>query len=411
MARRVATLVAAFAVPALIGSVVARWVSDDRSISPSSTAPPAATDSISALEARASSRPDDARVWQQLAAAYSREAARTQDAALFDLASRAVGKAIELAPGEPDTHVAAGTVALGAHRFHDAAASGKSALALRPDDRSALAVSIDAAVELGRYDEAATFAQRLADLRPDATALARISYLRELHGDITGARDAMRAAEQAAAATPAEAAVIASLVGDLELHAGDIDAAAAAFGRGKSEVGQARIDLARGRTPDAIERLRRQISPVAARLLGSLADGEGFDVVRANDRLLENAGVRLELESALFEADHGSPQRAVVLAEAAYRDRATIFTADALGWSLYRAGRAGEAVPYARESLRTGSRSAGLRLHAAVILGSADDLRIAFASGPWFAPELRPDAAAAAARLGVAVPTTWQMPS
>ena len=408
MSRRAGTLLAAFVVPALIGTVVARRVSDGRPRKPAEAPLAAPADPISTLEIRASSYPDDARAWQQLAVAYSREASRTQDAAFVGLAAKALGKSQTLAPTAPETQIAAGMVALGSHHFHEAETAAASALAARPEDRSALAIAVDAAVELGRYDDAARIVQRLADLRPDATALARISYLRELHGDLSGALDAMKQAEQAASATPAEAKVLATLVGDLSLQTGDVDAAETAYRRGNSAVGLARSEFARGRVDAAITALRPLGTPAAGRLLGSLTNGEGFDVVRASDRLLEAAGVRLELESALFEADHGTAERAVQLARAAHDDRTTIFTADALAWSLHRAGRDAEAVPFVTEALRTNSRSVSLRLHAAIILQSGDQLRVAFEGYPWFAPELRADAAVLATRLGVALPEAWR---
>ena len=44
---------------------------------------------------------------------------------------------------------------------------------------------------LGQYEEAAFDLQRLLDLKPALPALSRTSYLRELHGDLRGAEEAM----------------------------------------------------------------------------------------------------------------------------------------------------------------------------------------------------------------------------
>ena len=55
----------------------------------------------------------------------------------------------------------------------------------------------DAEIELGRYRDAARTIQRLVDTKPGLPAYARVSYYRELHGDVIGALRAMRYAVSA----------------------------------------------------------------------------------------------------------------------------------------------------------------------------------------------------------------------
>ena len=139
--------------------------------------------------------------------------------------------------------------------------------------------------------------------------------------------------------------------------------------------------------------------------------------MRANEQLLAAAGLDTDLESALFEADHGDPARAVELARAAYAARRTVFTADALGWALTRSGRAADAVPFVQESLELGTSSAALRVHAAATYAATGQpveataqLRAAFALSPWPALHLRTTAGGLAADLGLAVPEPWAGP-
>ena len=47
-------------------------------------------------------------------------------------------------------------------------------------------VRVDALVELGRYDEAERELQAMIDRKPNLAAYARVSYLRELRGDLDG---------------------------------------------------------------------------------------------------------------------------------------------------------------------------------------------------------------------------------
>ena len=91
-----------------------------------------------------------------------------------------------------------------------------------------------------------------------------------------------------------------------------------------------------------------------------------------------------------------------------------MFAADVLGWSLTRAGRADEALPYVELANRLGTDSVDLHVHAAAAYASTGDtaeakaaLTVAFESVPYPFPELRPIAIELAARLGIPVPVTW----
>src|SRR5919204_546825 len=70
-------------------------------------------------------------------------------------------------------------------------------------------------------------------------------------------------------------------------------------------------------------------------------------------------GVKTDLETALFDVDHGIGLRhALALARAAHRDRPSIDADDVLAWALARNGRCGEALIYSRRALRLGTRDA-----------------------------------------------------
>ena len=69
-------------------------------------------------------------------------------------------------------------------------------------------------------------------------------------------------------------------------------------------------------------------------------------------------GVATDLETALFEADHGSPAAALTAARAEWTRRHSIHVADALGWALHATGRDREALRYARLANRLGTRDA-----------------------------------------------------
>ena len=64
-----------------------------------------------------------------------------------------------------------------------------------------------------------------------------------------------------------------------------------------------------------------------------------FSVIRTTSRLFDANGVNTDLETAIFEADHGSPARALRMARAEWSARQSIHVADALAWALHVNGR------------------------------------------------------------------------
>ncbi len=392
-------------------------------------------DRLAAAQALVIRQPDDPAAQRDLGSAATQLAIATGDPALYAVATNALGAAALLAPSDERTTVLRGVLALSLHDFSHAFELGLQAHTAAPGDAAALGVMVDASVELGRYDEAADLVQQMLDRRPGAAALARASYLRELHGDLAGAASAMQQAATAAAASPAEEATMRTFLGDLHLAAGDAEAATAAYALAvrlsptaiNAAVGSARAAAATGDLGRAIALLepvtQRSPVPATAALLGDLrtlaGDAAGAEqayvLVRADERLLAAAGAAVDLELATFETDHGSPAKAVELARTAYATRRTIFTADALGWALTKADQASAALPYVEESLRLGTRSVPLRLHAATAFAATGDdsrareqLAIAFTGSPWLAPLLRADAVRLADRLSLPVPEPWR---
>ena len=58
-------------------------------------------------------------------------------------------------------------------------------------------ILVDANVELGNYKAALDDADKMVSIRPDIRSYSRISYLREIYGDIPGAIEAMKLAVDA----------------------------------------------------------------------------------------------------------------------------------------------------------------------------------------------------------------------
>ncbi len=82
------------------------------------------------------------------------------------------------------------------HRFAEAAQWGERARAINPFSAEVFGVIGDAQTELGQYDKALATIQQMVDTKPNISSYSRVSYQRELHGDVDGAIAAMQQAIQ-----------------------------------------------------------------------------------------------------------------------------------------------------------------------------------------------------------------------
>ena len=131
------------------------------------------------------------------------------------------------------------------------------------------------------------------------------------------------------------------------------------------------------------------------------------DLARAEIQLFEATGVMVDLDLALFEADHGDPDRALAFAEAAYQATPNVRAADAQAWALHQLGRDRDARQWSDEALRLGSRDPLLRFHAGAIaaaLGDDDaarrDLELALSTDAGFSATHAAEARRLLATLG-----------
>ncbi len=91
------------------------------------------------------------------------------------------------------------TVLLSQHHFKEGLAIAEQAQTLYPINAYVYGLIIDGNVELGNYKTALDAADKMVSIRPDNRSYSRIAYLREIHGDIPGAIEAMKLAVDAGA--------------------------------------------------------------------------------------------------------------------------------------------------------------------------------------------------------------------
>ena len=352
---------------------------------------------VAGAEARFADRPDDPKAMAGLASALLVRVRETYDPTLYLRAGELLDRAAALAPRDADVAVTAGNLALSRHDFAVALHWGEVARAAAPARPAVYGVLTDAYVELGRYDEAVVAAQRMVDLRPDLSSYSRVSYLRELHGDIDGAIDAMRRAIQAGAPRSEGTAWSLVQLGNLYVVKNDLVAAEHAYTDALNRVdgyvfavaGQARVSAARGDLAGAVQlnEAAAQRLPVPdfvialadlhARLGDATRAAQDADLVSAMEQLLKANGVRTDVDLALFDADHDLRLAdALAAARAEYQIRPSVTVAMTLAWTEYKNGELQQAADHARDALRLGWRDPASLRRAAEIARAAGDLAL-----------------------------------
>jgi tetratricopeptide (TPR) repeat protein len=321
-------------------------------------------------------------------------------------------RALALDPHDLVATGALGSLALARHRFREGLAIGRRAQMLSPSTARTYGVIGDALVELGRYREAFAAFDRMARLRPSLSSYARISYARELVGDLPGSRLAMSRALDAARGQKEPFAWTAVQLGKLQWTTGRLGAAARWYrvalrafpGYVYALDALAQVEAARGHLGAALALERRAVDEIPLpQFVGALGDLERLAgharaarrqerLIGVIQRLLTANGVKTDMETALFDVDHGiALPNALVLARRAHADRPSIDGDDVLAWALARNGKCDEALTWSRRALRLGTQDALKFFHRGAIercLGhtAASDrwLRHALALNPHF---------------------------
>ena len=185
---------------------------------------------IAAAQTKLRKDDEDADAQLALAQAFLQKARETADPTLYTKADTLLGEVADQAPDDVRVLVAQGTLLLARHQFADGLAVGRKALQVAPGNEAAYGLVVDASNELGRYDDAAEATQQMVDVRPNLASLSRVSYARELHGDLDGAIAAMSQAVTAMSGASGEnVAYVQVLLGNLLLTRGELDEASAAY--------------------------------------------------------------------------------------------------------------------------------------------------------------------------------------
>ncbi len=143
---------------------------------------------IEGLLSTIAANPQNNKAKLNLAQAYIQEARVTGNHGYYDKAALdLLDDVIQNEPKNFDALCCKATVLLSQHHFSDGLVIANRALPLNPNSAFIYGLMCDANVELGNYPEAVKMSDKMISVRPDNRSYSRISYLREIHGDLPGA--------------------------------------------------------------------------------------------------------------------------------------------------------------------------------------------------------------------------------
>lgn len=304
---------------------------------------------------------------------------------------------------------------LAQHRFAEAMTIARELVRIWPEDPAHRALLGELQMEVGDYAAAEVTFGTIGQHADNLAVAPRLARWAELHGRPDEARaifaGSLRQALYRTDFTGEQVAWYYLRLGDVELRAGDVDAAESAFRSGlviapgdyRLLSAMARLELARGRYAKAAELGEEATATVLdPATLGTVS--EAYALLGNRERADEYAGAMkvavqgqaagIHREWGLFLLDHGGDVAMVTeRARAELAERRDVYGHDLMAWALFRSGRPAEARAQMKQALRLGTRDPLLFYHAGMIERAAGDdeaarrhLRQALELNPRFHP-------------------------
>ena len=346
---------------------------------------------IEGLLDRIRRNPNDIKAKLQLAMAYIQESRITGDHAYYDEASlKLLNEVLAKDAKNFDGMCAKTTVLLSQHHFTEGLAVAQSLVAQYPDAAFGYGLLVDANVELGNYSAAITAADKLMAIRPDLRSYSRISYLREIHGDYEGAKQAMLMAVKSGNIGLEQTEWCRVQLGKLYEVTDDLEAAAnnykMAFAARENYpyamAGLARIARKKGSYTEGVEYLekanqsiiepafyddlsdvyfaqnQRAKSNEAAKMLIKMLGGNHNEAPNhEHDATIPDHGHYADKELAEAYLKIDDIEHALFHANLEYNRRPeNIDINEVMAWVQYKSGAFDKAIPYIEKALRTGSQ-------------------------------------------------------
>ena len=319
---------------------------------------------------------------EKLGWTFVSKARLSYDPGYYKLAEEAASCLESKDPRSTDALLLRGHVLHNLHRFKEAEVLARKLVVERevPYDYGLLG---DVLMEQGKLQDAVQAYQKMIDLKPGLQSYSRGAHARWLKGDVRGAAQLMSLAAQAGSPLDADATAWAyTRLALYELQQGRRkqaqDACAHALSYQKEHapalLAKGRMLLSEGKNAQAVPILKRAatLNPLPEYqwlLADALRSVRQEKAARAvENQLVRHGAVTDPRTLALYLATRGQqPRMAVNLARQELKNRADVFTLDALAWTLLADGQVQESRLLMKRALAEGTQDARLFFHAGTI--------------------------------------------
>jgi tetratricopeptide (TPR) repeat protein len=372
--------------------------------------------------------PSDIKSLLGLTAIYLQEARSSGNFSYYDKAAmNCVNSVLKKDPNNFEALTYRAMIYLSQHHFAEGLKVASQVEKMYPYSAFVYGILVDANVELGNYRMALDDADKMISIRPDIRSYSRISYLREIYGDIPGAIDAMKLAVDAGSPGTESTEWARVQLGKLYEQLGEMKYAEMHYtialdnrpGYPYALAGLARIAVAGKNYQKAIELYRHadslsndysfrealvEVYKLASNNQGSLSVANAIiaemEKAARSMAMGDSSGHYADREMAYAYLAVNNYDKAIEHALLEYNRRPNNIDAnETVAWAYYCKGDYGKAQSYIKTTLQTNSKNPVLLCHTGLIYAKAGDktsarnyLQQALKNDPDISPLLKAEA-------------------
>ena len=379
--------------------------------------PGSATDKIiDFYKAQIKRSPDDYFNHNRVGELYIRKARETGQLSYYDKAEEFLNYALELNSHNYPSYIYLGQVSSSRHNFAQTLRHAQKAIEINDIEASAYGIMGDAYIELGKYEKARKAYGKMGKLGPSLFSLSRLSHIKDITGDTEGSINDMKKSISYGIRhrLPKENIAWAEVIlGSIYFNKGDLKNAEIHYKKSLSFLKNyylalehiAELNAVKGNYKQAIKVYSRvlEINPnpdfhvaiadVFEKMGNKEKSREHYEIATDKYEYQLNSGFNGYLgHHARFYADSEIDlQKALQLAKKDLEIKKDVHAYDTLAWVYYKLGDYERALSYCRESLKQGTKDAGIYFHTGMInykAGNFSDARkylgLSLKTNPYF---------------------------